>query len=89
MISNAILYVIYFFVSGIGLLLSNTSDVTANASLTAGVSSASGYLGVAYAIMPGTTVSLLVCLGVLLVFELALATYKIVKWGYQKIPGIT
>jgi len=91
MISNAILYLVYVWLSGIAGLITAAgfSDVVPNTSIVSGVSTAGGYLHVAYNVMPGTTVVLLACVVLLLVFEGGLASYKLIKWGYQKIPGIT
>jgi len=91
MLANAILFIIGGW-EGIlaGMInLAGWQDVQPNASIVASVSVASGYLHIPYAILPATTLVLLGCLAVLLVFEGGLASYKILKWGYTKIPGIT
>jgi len=89
MISNAILFLIAGWEGILGTLVSGFSDVTPNTSIVAGVSTASGYIAVWYAILPRTTVVVLGTLTGLLVFEGGYAAYKLLKWGYSKIPGIT
>ena len=91
MLANAVLLLILGWETILANLINfaGFSDVTPNASIVAAVSTAGGYLNVVYSILPSTTIVLLGALGVLLVFEGDLAAYKVLKWGYTKIPGIT
>lgn len=89
MITNSFLYIIYLWTSGVALLLDNVSDVTASPALVAGVSNADGYMALVWTIVPLTTVAILSCLVILLVFEAGYAGYKVLKWGYSKIPGVS
>jgi hypothetical protein len=90
MITNGLLYMIYAWVDGIALLLSSFANVTPNAWIVSGVTTAGGYFNLLWSIMPLSIYAILGgALVLLLGFELALATYKLIKWGYQKIPGIS
>jgi len=88
MITNGLLFVVYAWVTGLGELLSGDGDVTANTGLVASVSTASGYMALIYGILPLSTIAILGSLAILLVFEIGLGVYKVVKWGYSKIPGV-
>lgn len=89
MISNAILFLIAGWEGILGTLVSGFSDVAPSSFIVNGVSTANGYVAVSYATLPNTTVAILVSLAILLVFEGGFAAYKLLKWGYSKIPGIT
>jgi hypothetical protein len=87
MITNAILYVLHVFLSAVAALLAKYVGVaTANAGFVAAVSNANGYLAAVKDFVP--VVSLVGMFGIVIVFEGSLWAYKIIKWGYQKIPGI-
>ena len=91
MISNGVLFLIVGW-EGIlaGLInIAGFANVTPNDSIVSAVSTAGGYLNVVYQPLPATTIVLLGALAVLLVFEGGLAAYKVLKWGYSKVPGIT
>lgn len=91
MLANAILFLIIGWEGILAALinLGGFQGVTPNASIVAAVATAGGYLNIVYSILPATTIVLLGALGVLLVFEGGLGAYKVLKWGYSKIPGIT
>lgn len=86
MITTGILYIIYVFVLGITSLLSTLGDVSLPVEMIAGLNS----LGPAYmaldVIFPiGVLISII---AFEIVFDTILLTYKLIKWGYTKIPGI-
>lgn len=91
MISNAVLFLISGWEGILASLITagGFQDVAPNTSIVAGVSTASGYVGVSYSVLPITTVAILAVLVPLLLFESGYGAYKILKWGYSKIPGIT
>lgn len=87
MITTGILYIIYVFVLGITALLATIGPVSLPADMLSGL----GSLGPAYmaldAIFPiGVLISIL---AFEIIFDTALVTYRAIKWGYQKIPGIS
>jgi hypothetical protein len=88
MISNAILSLLTDWIIGVMKLFGNTI-VTPNPWFTNSVSTTNTYIAIVYGIIPLTIIALLVALGILIVFELAYGAYRVVKWGYTKIPGIT
>jgi hypothetical protein len=90
MITNAILFLVYIWVDGIALLLSSAHDVTPTPWIVSSVTTTAGYLNLLWSIMPYTIAAIVGgALVSILAFELILATYKLIKWGYQKIPGIS
>lgn len=88
MITNGILYIIWLIINGFSLLLSSTSDVVASTSVVTAITTANGYIAIVAQIIPSTVTSLLSCVAILLAYEVAVAIYKILRWGYTKIPGI-
>lgn len=86
MIGNALLWVIHLFLSFVANLLSAYPDVTPNASITGAVSTANSYFSALQDFIPNDAI--LGATGALLFFELAYAAYKVIRWAYQKIPGI-
>lgn len=86
MISDALLNLIYFFVSGIVFLISGFGDVTVSSNITAGFSAMQPYYSALSDILPVGTI--LAIISFVLVFDLALLTYRLIKWAYQKVPGV-
>lgn len=86
MIANALLYVIHLFLAFIAHLLSAYPDVTPNSNIVSAVTTANGYIRALNDFIPNTTI--LAATGALLLFEIAYAAYKVIRWAYQKIPGI-
>ena len=86
MILNAFLWLIHLFLAFIASLLSAFPDVVANTNITGAVSTANGYLHALQDFIPNGAI--LGATGALLFFELAYAAYKVIRWAYQKIPGI-
>lgn len=89
MLTNALLYLIAGWVGTFGLTLFAFGDISANSSVVSAISTAQGYLHVAYNVLPSTTTAVIACFGVLIAFEISLTVYRLIKWGYSKIPGIT
>jgi hypothetical protein len=91
MIANAILFLIGGWLGTFSAIYSvfNVPDIVANPSVVSGIAAATGYLNVAYSFLPLTVSAIVISFGVLVGFEAALIAYRVVKWGYSKIPGIT
>lgn len=84
MITTAILYVIYgvlFIVTSPIRLLSDVSTVSG---FSTGVASASNYLHGLNNFLPIT--ALLSALGVIIAYELAYFTFKLIYWVIKRIP---
>jgi hypothetical protein len=86
MIFNAGLFAIHGFLSFVSGLLGN-STVTANDSILGAVTTANGYIAAVQDFLPNGPI--LAATAFLLVFEASYGAYKIVRWAYRKIPGIT
>lgn len=86
MITNALIYLLYFALIGITLPLRIFSDVVAISSVTTAITSASGYISAFNGFFPMDT--LIVIAQIFLNAEIVIAGYKIIKWIYQKIPFI-
>lgn len=81
----SILLNIVMFIASPLLLL---PDVSIPAAIASGIASAGIMLAIFYQIVPFTLTALGVIIGVMFVFEASVWTYKLIKWVYQKIPGI-
>jgi hypothetical protein len=88
MIFYYILIILIGLLNWIALPISSLPDVSLPANLAAAITASSTMLSVFYQIVPFTLTALAGILGALIVFELAIWSYKLVKWVYSKIPGI-
>jgi hypothetical protein len=72
---------------GVVVLLGN---LLPTAAITTAIAAASGYFSMIHSFLPLTTVSLLAILGALFSIEVLVITpYKMAKWVWKKIPGIS
>jgi hypothetical protein len=88
MILYYILIILIGLLNWIALPISALPDVSLPANLAAAITASSTMLSVFYQIVPFMLTALAGILGALIVFELAIWSYKLVKWVYSKIPGI-
>jgi hypothetical protein len=86
MITDAILSIVYLFVSGITVLLSSLGEVSATNTITDGIVSIKTYYNSLASFLPITTILAIVAFD--LAFEGFVFTYKMIRWGYQKVPMI-
>lgn len=86
-IINTILYALYGFLSIVASPLLLLPDVSLPSQFTTALSSASTYISALNTYLPISDI--LTLLFLVIAYELAYATYKLIKWGYNKIPGIT
>lgn len=87
MITSAILYIIYGFIWAITSPFRLMADVALPANITGAVASASSALAPLAVVLP--LVSLVSVLAIFLSVEGAIAIFKIIKFVYTKIPGVT
>ena len=87
MIANAILYLVHGLIIFIAYLLSNIGNVTPNQNIISAVTTANGYIAALNDFIPNPQI--LAATAVLFVFELIYASYKVIRWAYQKIPAIS
>lgn len=84
MITTAILYVIYAILWIPVQLIANLSDVSSITGIGSGVIMASNYLHGLNAFLPMTT--LLSVLGIVITYETAYFTFKLIYWVIKRIP---
>jgi len=87
MISNAFLLAIHGLLSFIVQHLLPAGSVATNSGIISAITTVNGYFAALSDFFPNTAI--FAATAVLFVFELAYAGYKVIRWGYQKIPGIT
>ena len=86
MITNAIISILYAFVYSITAIFSILPDVSLPADLLSGIDSFKPYYLALDEILPMGTVIAIITFDVL--FESSLLAYKLIRWAYQKVPGI-
>ena len=86
MITSAILNIVYVFVLGITSLISSFGDVTAENAITQSIVVLNTYLSSLNAIIPIETIVAIILFD--LAFESIYFIYKLIRWGYQKVPFI-
>lgn len=86
MISAIILNIVFLFIGGIVALFRNFGTVTANSDIANSIAALSSYLTPLTVILPITTIIAILLFE--LAFEALYFTYKLIKWGYTKVPFI-
>jgi len=86
MITTAILNIIYGFVWTISLTVSSFGNVSENNAITTAIVTLKSYYNSLSAYLPLDTILAIVAFD--LAFEGAVFLYKLVRWGYQKVPMI-
>jgi len=87
MIITLLLNIVYVFALGIVTLISTFGDVSQNSAITTGISTMAEYYMSLNDYLPISTILAIIAFD--LVFELGVFTYKLVRWGYQKVPTIS
>jgi hypothetical protein len=86
MITTFILNLIYYAVSAILSPLLLLPDASFPSNVVSAIASASSYISILNVILPADT--LMTIVGAFLAVEVAIFTYKLIKWVYNKIPGV-
>lgn len=86
MITNILLAFLSALLSVALYPLTFLPDVTLPSSIASAISSAGAYIATIDAIFPVST--LLSVLASFLAVETAIFVYKLIRWTYQKIPGV-
>lgn len=86
MITTILLNIIYVFVLGITSIISQFGDVTANGAITSSIATISSYAVALNEFIPLTVLIAIILFE--LTFETAVFTYRLIRWGYQKVPGV-
>lgn len=87
MIVDALLGLLYGFLSLILSFMTTQADVPTTNAITTAVSTAASYYAAMDVIFPVQTFFDIIKFE--LVFELIYLGYKLVRWAYRKIPGVT
>lgn len=87
MITTILLNILYLFAYGITTVVSSFGDVSENSQIASGIAEMAKYYVSLNEYLPINT--LLAIIAFDLVFEAAVFIYKLVRWGYQKVPGIS
>lgn len=87
MIITLLLNIVYVFALGIVALISTFGDVSQNSAITSGLTTMGEYYMSLNDYLPIGV--LLAIIAFDLAFELAVFIYKLVRWGYQKVPFIS
>jgi hypothetical protein len=86
MITDALLSILFAFVNLIASIFTIQADVPISNTLTSAITAAAGYYNAMNFIFPFSTMFAII------VFELSFEgiyfIYKLIRWGYNKVPGI-
>lgn len=87
MITSALLDILYQFVRGIAYVVASFGEVSENNAITVSIVTLKTYYMSLNNYLPIDTILAIVAFS--LVFEGIYFVYKLIRWGYQKVPGIT
>jgi len=87
MITTAILFALYGAITLILSPLLLLPDVSISSGVATAISNASSYVSILNTVLPVQTIVTFFL--VFLAVELGIFTYKLIKWVYNKIPGIS
>jgi len=78
-----------FLVKALTSAISNLPNASISPQIAGAFSSVSQYLGIIYSVAPFTFTALFSVIAAIVAAEGYVVIYKVVKWAYQKIPGIS
>ena len=84
-------YIAYILLGIVGFSLQPIlllPDVALPAAIATALITAGTYLGVVDSVIPYTLGALFTAFASMLTIELAIFSYKFIRWVYQKIPGV-
>jgi hypothetical protein len=81
-------FVVATLILMLGVLLA-VGNILPTASVAAAIAAANAYIAIVYEFLPNTVIALLAIVWLLLLVEFYIGTYKLIKWLYSKIPGIS
>ncbi len=87
MITTLVLNIFYAFAYGISLIVASFGDVVPNNLITTSIVTIKGYYMSLNSIVPLETIVAIIIFD--LTFETAVFIYKLVRWGYKKVPTIS
>jgi hypothetical protein len=87
MITDALIGILISFLNLIASTLTTQADVPAITGITSAIGFASGYYSAINVLVPMSTFFAIIAFD--LVFEGVYFVYKLIRWGYRKVPGVT
>ena len=87
MITNALLNILLGFISAITSYFTTQSDVPVSNFLTSAITAAAGYYSAMSIIFPFNTLFQIIVFE--LGFEFIFFIYKLIRWAYSKVPGVS
>ena len=64
-------------------------DVSLPGNVSSAIATAGGYIGLIAEVAPATIVSIMAIFALVLIIENTHFGYKLIRWVYQKIPGVS
>ncbi len=89
MITYWLLIVVLNLVLGLVSPLSLLPDAVLDPSVAAGISNIAGFVGLVWKFFPITLSALVASIVIIVIAENWVLTYKIIRWVYHKIPGVS
>lgn len=86
MITASLLAILTFAIDGVILLFSAFGDIPSDSNIIQGIQTIGGYLAPLDNVLPLSTIFAILAFEV--IFETSYFGYKLIRWGYQKIPFI-
>ncbi len=86
MITDILLNIVFSFINLLIGIFRAFGTVSPEGAITTGIATISSYLVPLNAILPLGTIILIILFE--LTFELLYFTYKLIRWGYSKVPGV-
>jgi len=87
MIANTLLDILYAFVWGVTRVVGSFGEVSANNAITTSLVNIKTYYTSLNDYLPIDTILAIALFS--LTFETLFFTYKLIRWGYRKVPGIS
>lgn len=86
MITEIFLNIVFSFINLLIGILRGLGTVSPDSAITGGITAISSYLTPLNAILPLSTIISILLFE--LIFEGLYFTYKLIRWGYSKVPGV-
>jgi hypothetical protein len=87
MITDFLIDILYTFTSGIAFVVASFGTVSDNNAITTSIVTFKSYYNALNLYLPIDTIIAIIAFDLL--FEGIYFIYKLVRWGYRKVPGIT
>jgi hypothetical protein len=87
MVTKFILDIFYGFAYGISLVVASFGEVSENNAVTSSIVTLKTYYTSLNDYLPIDTIVAIIAFSI--AFETAYFLYKLVRWGYRKVPGIS